>query len=215
MLGIVAVAAISSPGTGAAPVDGDMGFARSLSRRQAAGATPVSARQRATISSPGADANASLANIWSDAPKLRLRYSHTLTSAGPPDGIRIEQITAQEQQVELREHRITVRPGDSLYTIFKARGLARQDLAAIMAAGKSTSGLARLHPGDRIRVYTDVANRVQGLSHQRGGGKILNVARDAEAFRAGAKARPENAVILSAGAENGAADNSITSNSVD
>jgi murein DD-endopeptidase MepM/ murein hydrolase activator NlpD len=138
------------------------------------------------------EAMASLQSIWLGAPKIRLRYSRSLSSAlrAPAAIASQEPVQTEVLQPVLREHAITVRPGDSLYTLFKARGLAQENLAAIMAAGKSTAVLSRLRPGDRITVYTDEANRVQGLIHARPRGKTLNVARDGETFRTGVNARP-------------------------
>ena len=129
---------------------------------------------------------------------LAAHHSRSLSSAvGAPAAIASQEpVPAQAPQPVLREHAITVRPGDSLYTLFKARGLAQKSLAAIMATGKSMAVLARLRPGDRITVYTDAAGRVQGLSHARPRGKTLNVVRDGDAFRTSPEARPANAVVM-------------------
>jgi cell envelope opacity-associated protein A len=185
---------LSSRGTGAATVDGNR--ARSLAAREAV--VRVSASQDGSASDTGIEAMASLQSIWLDAPKIRLRYSRSLSSAvGAPAAIPSQEpVQAQAPQPVLREHAITVRPGDSLYTLFKARGLAQKSLAAIMATGKSMAVLARLRPGDRITVYTDAAGRVQGLSHARPRGKTLNVVRDGDAFRTSPEARPANAVVM-------------------
>ncbi|MCK5362567.1 MAG: hypothetical protein KAR22_06365, partial [Gammaproteobacteria bacterium] len=177
LLVITATLGLSSRGTGAAPVEGKREFARSAA---------------------GIEAIASLQSPWPEAPRIRLRYSRSLSSAlRAPATIAIQEpVQAEAPRPVLREHAITVRPGDSLYTLFKARGLPRESLAAIMAAGKSTAVLARLRPGDQISVYTDAADRVQGLSHARPRGKTLNVARDGDAFRTGLEARPANAVVM-------------------
>ena len=84
---------------------------------------------------------ASLADVWSDAPRIRLRYSRALATPVPDVASRDEHepAPAEEPAPVLHQHAFTVRPGDSLYTLFKAEGLERKDLAAIMAAGKSTS----------------------------------------------------------------------------
>ncbi|GMQ95674.1 MAG: hypothetical protein BMS9Abin14_123 [Gammaproteobacteria bacterium] len=206
VLAIVATLGISSRGTGAAPVAGNPGLAASLAPREAT--VQVSARNGApaftSSITPIPSAAASPAESWSDAPQVRLRYSRSLSSASRPDAASAGQKPAQAQQPApvLREQAFTVRPGDSLYTLFKAEGLASRDLAAIMAAGKSTAVLSRLRPGDRITVYTDAANRVQGLVHERPRGKTLSVARNGDAFRSGVVARPANAVMLTAAADN-------------
>ncbi len=194
---ITAALGLSSRGTGAAPVDGKRGVARSLAAREAV--VRVSARQDSSATANRIEAIASLQGIWLDAPKIRLRYSRSLSSAAvraPAAVASQEPVQTEAPQPVLLEHAITVRPGDSLYTLFKARGLAQKSLAAIMAAGKSMTVLARLRPGDRITVYTDAAGRVQGLSHARARGKTLNVARDGDAFRVGLEARPAKAVVM-------------------
>ncbi len=196
VLGVTVTLGLSIQGTGAAPVDGNRGFVQSLATRE--DVVPVRARQDGSASAAGIEAIASLQSLWPDPPKIRLRYSRSLSSAvGTPAAIVAqEQVQAEAPQPVLREHAITVRPGDSLYTLFKARGLAQKSLAAIMAAGKSTAVLARLRPGDHITVYTDAADRVQGLTHVRPRGKTLNVARDGNTFRTGLEARPANAVVV-------------------
>lgn len=193
LLVITATLVLSSRGTGAATVGGYRGFAPSLAAPEAV--VQVNARQDGPASAGGMEAIPSLQSIWLDAPKIRLRYSRSLSSAvrAPAAIANREPVQTQAPRLVLREHAITVRPGDSLYTLFKARGLAQKSLAAIMAAGKSTAVLSRLRPGDRITVYTDEAGRIQGLVHARPRGKTLNVARDGEAFRTGVNARPANA----------------------
>ncbi len=192
LLVITATLVLSSRGTGAAPVDGYRGFAQSPAAPQAL--VQVNARQDGSASANRMAAMASLQSIWLDAPKIRLRYSRSLSSAvrAPAAIADQEPMQTEAPGLVLREHAITVRPGDSLYTLFKARGLEQKSLAAIMAAGKSTAVLSRLRPGDRITVYTDEANQVQGLIHARPRGKTLNVARDGETFRTGVNARPAN-----------------------
>ena len=195
LLVITATLGLSSRGTGAAPVGGYRGFAPSLAAPEPV--VQVNARQDGSASANHMAAMASLQSIWLDAPKIRLRYSRSLSSAvrAPAAIANQEPVQTQAPRLVLREHAITVRPGDSLYTLFKARGLAQKNLAAIMAAGKSTAVLSRLRPGDRITLYTDEANQVQGLIHARARGKTLNVARDGETFRTGVNARPANVDI--------------------
>jgi len=204
LLVITATLGLSSRGTGAAPVEGKREFARSLAGRETV--VGESARQDGPESATNIGAIPSLQSPWPEAPRIRLRYSRSLSSAlRAPATIAIQEpVQAEAPRPVLREHAITVRPGDSLYTLFEARGLPRKSLAAIMAAGKSTAVLARLRPGDQISVYTDAADRVQGLSHARPRGKTLNVARDGDAFRTGLEARPANAVVM----PNTAPDNS-------
>ena len=211
VLGIAAALGLSSRGTGAATVDASLGFPRSLAPGDST--TRVSANANSSTSPSGTEAIASLANTWSDLPKIRLRYSRTLSPVTRPDETGAAKNPAQAPL--LREHAITVRRGDSLYMLFKSEGLALSDLAAIMAVGNSTAALERLRPGDRTNLYTDVENQIQGLTHERPGRKTLSVGRVGQAFRAGAQARPANAVMVSSQAGSDVTDSDVPDNSVD
>lgn len=193
-VGLVCVAiglGLSSRGSGAAPVDATAGFARSVAQREPTVKTSMRGRPLA------ADPLVSMPDVWAKSPRARLRFSRTLSVETRPEPAisEAESHPVAQPTPVLREHTITVRSGDSLYKLFKARGLDGKDLAAIMALGKPARILARLRPGDRILVYSDENNRVQGLGHERAGGKRLDIARDGERFRIGAEARPANAVI--------------------
>ena len=206
LLGIAAALGVVSRGSGAAPVDGNMGFLRSRTQRETV--TLVAGEEKPQVSGAATETTESLASLWTDAPTIRLRYSRILSSAARPDGSGDAQQAAPEPAAVLREHTFTVRPGDSLSTLFKSEGLLSRDLAAIMAAGKPTAPLSRLRPDDRITVYTDAANAIQGLSHERPRGKTLTIARDGTVFRTTEHARPKNAVLVAAKADNGSAENS-------
>ena len=204
LLAIAAALGVASRGTGAAPVDGNRGFVRSRTQREAA--TPTKAEEQSPAPGAGIQGAETLASLWTGAPTMRLRYSRTLGSAAQSDG-------REDQQQEapapvLHERTFTVRPGDSLSTLFKAEGLRSKDLAAIMAMGKPTAVLARLRPDDRITVYTDGENAIQGLTHERARRKSLNVARDGARFRTAEQARPQNAVVVAAKADISIPDNS-------
>ena len=214
-LAIATSLAFASRGTGAAPLDGDREFTQSITPRESAVQATVPDRMPASAAS--LEVIASLAHAWSDAPKIRLRYSRTLSTSARSDATPYtpkpraaedarpdEQApqAAEEAAPVLHEHAITVRPGDSLYNLFKAEGLERRDLAAIMAVGKPAAVLSRLRPGDRITLYTDMQKRVQGLSFERSRGKRLDIARDGKRFRAGLQARPANAVMVALGSDN-------------
>jgi murein DD-endopeptidase MepM/ murein hydrolase activator NlpD len=209
--GLALAAGLSSPGTGAAPVDGNLSFARSLRPHEAA--EPAQGAQETTAPTAEVETIASLGDMWPGAPRMRLRYSRTLSlapgSQPPLSEDQPAQAPQQAQAPTLNERVVTVRPGDSLYLIFKAEGLTQADLAAIVAVGKPAAVLSRLRPGDRIVAYTDSANRVQGLTHERPRGKTLNLARDADGFRVSAQARPTNAVMVRATPNNGVPTNSV------
>ncbi len=71
VLGIAATLGLSSQGTKAAPVDRNPGFARSPPARETA--VQVSAREEEPASDTGIEILASLPEMWSDAPQIRLR----------------------------------------------------------------------------------------------------------------------------------------------
>jgi murein DD-endopeptidase MepM/ murein hydrolase activator NlpD len=192
VIAVTGVAGLSS--SGAAPVDGNLRFAESL--RAGAQSTPVSVSNKATPPSSGLEAIAALPELWADAPSMRLRYSRSLSRVPASETVSPAEEAAPASGPELTEHLMSVRPGDSLYLIFKAEGLALGDLASIVAAGKAAAVLSRLRPGDRIIAYTDASNRVQGLTHERPRGKTLNLARDGDKFRVSEQARPVNAVVV-------------------
>jgi len=196
LAGVSLVFGLGGRGSDAAPIDGSRALARSLDQWETA--APGAARDSRNAGAARARTKASLPESWAGAPNIRLRYSRSLAFALPPDDGRKPERTAPV----LQEHEMIVRSGDSLYRLFKSRGLAREDLDAIVAAGKSASGLSRLRPGDRITVYTDMANSVQGLTHERARGERLDVARVDGRFRSGVAARPANAVTVSAAAVN-------------
>lgn len=210
LLAVTATLALSSRGTGAATVDGYRALAESLTAPGAV--VQVSTRPNGSASANPSQGMASLQSTWQDPPTMRLRYSRSLRSAVRAPAAMANQppVRTEAPRLALREQAITVRPGDSLYTIFKSRGLTQKSLAAIMAAGKSTAVLARLRPGDRITVYTDQANRVQALSHARPRGKTLNVARDGETFRTGVKLRPADANLVNLVDAGDSADSAVT-----
>ena len=189
--------AVTSPGSGAAPTDGSASFARSLTERQ----------KRTTETALSAPAPASeVRDVWAGTPRARLRYSLTL---GRPDDPSEERTQAENAGTEsgldaplLHAKTLTVREGDSLYTLFEANRLEHRDLVAVMAAGKGTRALSLLRPGDRIVVYTDPGDRFQGLRLERGGKTRLDVARhidgrfdgDGETFRTGIEI-PDSSVV--------------------
>lgn len=150
---------------------------------------------------------ATLPDAWPEVPRMRLRYSHALSALERAEAHRDRDAREPPASVDaapvLNEHAFTVRRGDSLARLFEAAGFARRDLAAIVAAGKTTSMLSRLRPGDRINVYTDADNRVQGLTLERSRGKRLEIGRDGDAFRSGVPARPANTVLIEPASANG------------
>ncbi len=58
---------------------------------------------------------------------------------------------------------VSVRRGDTVGAIFARLGIEAEQLQAILALGKPTAGLKRLHPGDRFRFRTDDAGAITEL----------------------------------------------------
>lgn len=77
---------------------------------------------------------------------------------------------------------LEVRPGESLARLFDRNGLDRGDLHAIMALGGETASLARLMPGERLRVRSDEDGNVLALSRRLDGDRVLHVRRDGDGF---------------------------------
>ena len=192
-LSLAAGLAVTSPGSDAAPPDGSASIARSLAPQA----------QRTTKTAMGAPAQASDSeDVWAGLPRARLRYSLTLDeSDAPRDEVTQIEPEATAEPV-LHAQTLSVRQGDSLYTLFKANRLEHRDLVAIMAAGKKSEALSRLRPGDDVVVYTDADDRVHALRLERGGKRRLEVARhidgrfdhEGKSFRAGIEI-PQSSVV--------------------
>jgi murein DD-endopeptidase MepM/ murein hydrolase activator NlpD len=79
---------------------------------------------------------------------------------------------------------VTIRRGDSLYSVFKTHGVRQADLAAVMEAGRDARRLARLQPGDRVDLLLDAAGRLAGIEHPVGRARTLRIQREGGVFSA-------------------------------
>lgn len=77
---------------------------------------------------------------------------------------------------------LEVRTGESLARLFDRNGLDRGDLHAIMQLGGETASLARLMPGETLRVRSDQDGNVLALSRRLDDDRILHVRRDGDHF---------------------------------
>lgn len=77
---------------------------------------------------------------------------------------------------------LEVRPGESLARLFDRNDLDRGDLHAIMELGGETTSLARLMPGESLRVRSDEEGNVLALSRRLDEDRILHVQRDGDRF---------------------------------
>ena len=74
------------------------------------------------------------------------------------------------------EIRFEVRRGDSLYAIFKKRGLSQQELHGIVSSStRAKERLSKLRPGDELRLRVDGTGSVLALSHVRDTARVLVV----------------------------------------
>jgi murein DD-endopeptidase MepM/ murein hydrolase activator NlpD len=86
------------------------------------------------------------------------------------------------EPVGLRERELEVGSGESLARVFRNNGLNSTDLHFIMSLGGATDSLARLRPGDKIRVSDDGSGNVLALSRQIDADRILHVTRGDNGF---------------------------------
>jgi murein DD-endopeptidase MepM/ murein hydrolase activator NlpD len=72
---------------------------------------------------------------------------------------------AIETTETLREHRETVRAGDSLARIFERAGIPARELAAVMDAGPVATGLKRIYPGQELVFAVGADDRLERLTY--------------------------------------------------
>ncbi len=65
----------------------------------------------------------------------------------------------------VREHRETVRPGDSLARIFQRAAIPPRELAAVLESGPAATGLKRIYPGHRLVFDVASDNRLLRLTY--------------------------------------------------
>ncbi len=86
----------------------------------------------------------------------------------------------------VREHRETVRSGDSLARIFQRASIPQRELAAVLEAGPAATGLKRIYPGhellfdiasdDRLLRLTYVPSRTESVVFDRDGDAFVSKA---------------------------------------
>jgi len=89
-----------------------------------------------------------------------------------------------DDAARLESHRVTVRRGDSLFTIFRARGLSLADLHAVVHSGEEAKRLARIRPGQEITLDAAPDGRVARLVHRIDETHLLEIERVDGRFRA-------------------------------
>jgi murein DD-endopeptidase MepM/ murein hydrolase activator NlpD len=83
--------------------------------------------------------------------------------AGGPPRLQAAAMATDTDDPDFVRLALTVVRGDSLYRIFKKRGLRVSDLPALLAAGSASEGLRRLRPGQSIELHVDDAGAVARL----------------------------------------------------
>ena len=79
-------------------------------------------------------------------------------------------------------HSVTVRPGDSLYAIFKRAGVPPQDLARVLEAGVEAQRLRRLRPGQEVTLSVSAQGLLHDLALAVDESKTLRATRTGENF---------------------------------
>jgi murein DD-endopeptidase MepM/ murein hydrolase activator NlpD len=79
-------------------------------------------------------------------------------------------------------HRVTVRPGDSLYLIFARLGIPPTELANLMGSADEAQRLRRLIPGQSLMVGLDSGNRLSSLRVVLDETRALEIHRRADSF---------------------------------
>lgn len=79
---------------------------------------------------------------------------------------------------------VIVRRNDTLEKIFRSLQLSVADLASLRALPDLRVALDRLHPGEALRLFRDDAGQLLGLERQLSESERLQVAREADGFRA-------------------------------
>lgn len=76
-------------------------------------------------------------------------------------------IAAQQTpiQPELTAHELKVKNGDSLSTLFDRAKIKPEQLAELMASSSAARELVRIHPGDTIKLKTDINGRLMALHY--------------------------------------------------
>ncbi len=119
--------------------------------------------------------------------------------AAPVEG-HAGQPQSDAQQPEGAWHTVTVRRGDSMAAIFQRLHLSARELHDIMALGRQTETLRRIHPGETLRLRIGSDGRLLELVDETDLTHGLKVWRVDEGFRAKAVSRaPEHRVAYATG----------------
>ena len=90
--------------------------------------------------------------------------------------------TDSDPAAAVREQRVTVSKGDSLYLIFRRLGIPPTDLANLLDSGKDASGLRRLRPGQELTVGLREDNGLANLRVELDETRTLRARRTEQGF---------------------------------
>ena len=84
----------------------------------------------------------------------------------------------------LVEHELKVKAGDSLSTLFDRAKIKPEQLAELLAVGDESRELVQIHPGEIIKLKTDLDGRIMSLHYDLDNFKFLQVNRVTERLEA-------------------------------
>lgn len=103
-----------------------------------------------------------------------------------PPSTAVPTTDAEESQHEadhgLVQRSVTVRPGDSLYVLFKKNGLSANNLAQVIASPDYGKQLKRLHPGQTIELYIGADDELRRLVYHRSDTESIRYERKEQGF---------------------------------
>lgn len=142
-------------------------------------------------SGPGAEATRSDAGFPSGG-------NLTLPLALPDPVLPATVVAEPELTPAIDWQEVEVKPGDTLSAIFGRLGLGPAEVHALIDTGPETAKLARLLPGQVLRVHI-ADGRLEALRHNVTPDSILTVTREADRFRASVEERAVETRLLHAG----------------
>lgn len=110
-----------------------------------------------------------------------------LTLADPafyPASKSLPSVGDRTSSVSPSEIRDVVKPGESMFDIFKKHGLAVGDLYTLKEASAEVHKLRRIRPGRKYEIELDADNNVVSLTYHIDEDEILSIRRDDPGFRA-------------------------------
>lgn len=102
----------------------------------------------------------------------------------PPRAVGDPRSYAGDEPGKDPERVVTIHAGDTLSSIFEQMGLSQAELQRMLAAGGAAGGLASIHPGQTLEVYTDRNRELRKLVYHPDETRSVVVRREADGFEA-------------------------------